>query len=229
MKLNQIHEKVVSVSTEVAYTRLLLDKIKPQVVDKDLSYDEVEEIFNKYFRPFGVLFDKSTRFYNNFDSSNDAINVCLDGGSYDLHTGFITIQFLDDVQSVVADSYRWTEFVQILCAILGHELVHRQQVEKANIEKIKAPADPYHRRKYLSHRHEIMAYAQQAAYELQAVTGYSPDRIINMLKSIKDTERQLFSFSYPLRNYLETFEEGDPVRRRFLKQMIEYLEGDIEA
>jgi hypothetical protein len=216
---------IIDVSRELSYVIAALKQLKDKIVDKDLDYDDIEEILNDdiSLRAFGVSFDRSSRFADYFDSSNSMINVGLDGANYYPEHDVIVIKTLSHLPDVLSDRYTYDEFAQILVGTLKHEFIHRGQIAQRRIDYL--DSDSESTREYLSKQEEISAYAGQAAHELLSTSGELPSKIVNRLKSSSNIG-EMTAWSEAFYAYSNEFESNDPVYKKFIKYLVAYLEGD---
>lgn len=116
------------------------------------------------------------------------------------------------------------EFVKILTNIIKHELVHRGEFLRVNSKNTKnkmMQKDHSTRIKYLSDKHEIMAYAWSIVEEYKII-GFKRDKILNFFRN--GTEDLNYSINYQM--YRNTFEKDDPVMKLLYKYIYMYLEED---
>jgi len=104
-------------------------------------------------------------------------------------------------------SIRKNQFLRDLFDVMTHEYIHAMQNLKskgkfADVEQ----RDDDSAYTYLSDKHEIEAYAQQAAIEIGR-----------------------FGKSDTVERYLNTFDRDDPALKRFFKKLIFYSEKGLEA
>jgi hypothetical protein len=224
MKLSHLFEQAISVNAEASICKSILARCRSFFYDKELSYDEVEDYLNDQFRSLLITFTRSPHFNDEFDSSNPSINNCIHDATFFTANNEIEITLLSGVEDIVSDGYKFDEFSSELMGIINHELVHRLQIERARITQLRQQ-DPSNLHEYLSDKYEIMAYAKQATHEISVTTGMPAKEIAEKLTS-QNGQRELQPFSRCLRVYLDEFEKDSPVRKRFLKTIIEYLQAD---
>lgn len=215
MKLHQLHEKVIDVQHDLQYVKDQLKIIKPQLVNRDVDFPRVIEILDDSFRPFGIRFVRSPNFSDEPEPGNDQQTVGLDGAAFDPSSHVINVFVMRGIDQVLNDNYTFSAFAEIFLVLIGHELIHRHQAERSRVQL--KDNDPSKMVEYLSQKEEIMAYAHQAAHEL--VVAFGNEAAPKLLGDLK----KVSAWSSALGLYMNHFDEGDAVRKRFLKYVVEYL------
>ncbi len=199
----------------IGYTKSKLKELEKQLWEKDLDSNEIIKILNDAFSNLLVRFEST---YSNKQS--DYGNVGLDGGNFS-PSGWITINLTQDIDEVLNGQTRayYSEFVDLCTSLIGHELKHRDQVIKSykNLDNIPDTDDV---KKYLKDHREIEAYAVQAALEL--LSQFSKKEIIAKLSSSKEFSN-LGLWSEAVKWYTYTFDNGDPILKKFVKKIVEIL------
>ena len=195
-----------------------LNALKSVLWDKNLSINEIIKILNETFEKFLIRFEET---YSNKES--EYTRVGLDGGDFS-SSGWITIYLTHDIDDVLNGNTNvyYDEFVDLCTALIGHELMHRDQVIKSlkNYDKVPDVDDI---KKYLSDHREIEAYAIQTALEL--LNNFSKKEIIKKLSSTRELEK-LANWSEGLKWYVYMFDLHSPIVKKFLKKVVEVINDE---
>lgn len=123
----------------------------------------------------------------------------------------ITSNFFDTLR----DPNKFYMLVKFLKQHIGHEFIHRQQ----RINKVLPPDNP----KYFEQKHEIEAFAYNAANELLSKLK-DKKTIIDMINN-NFTDKKLLANSYRYTLYVEKFIENKKILNNFISKVIEYIEA----
>ena len=194
-----------------------LVQLKPKLWSKDLDLENVLEILKTVFRKYMIKLVES---YDDRDSEYSSVG--LNGGAL-TSSGWIEIGYTSYLKEVLNDETReqYEDFVRLICALIAHELTHREQVDKSlkNFEDIPDTTDI---KKYLSDHRELEAYAAQASIEL--LGSFTIEEVISKLKTDRGLD-ELSMYSEGLKWYTHTFSSG-PILKKFLKKIIEILNDE---
>lgn len=193
--------------------------MKDQIWENDLQLHEIIEHLDDVLGKYLIRFEET---YIGGESEYSSVGL---GGGEMTPSGWVVVNYhrdLDDVLNGGGTMY-YEDFARLLIALIGHELVHREQLLKSvkNFDNIPDPDDII---KYLSDHREIGAYAIQACLEL--LEQLDKGEILEKLKS-ESGQNHLALFSEGLKWYVRTFEPGDPVLKKFFKKIFEILEDDM--
>lgn len=196
-------EAVIYVNVD-SYLKILDD------IDRDFSIsynttDESIDILNKEFKYKKVEFKRSTSSkFGAFTRKDGSIVISVGDNFY------------HDYKSSPNSFRSWFK------TMLEHELIHGEQAKKISFDFIKNKNFPVKLtdrdslEKYLSHRHEIMAYAKTIILELQKKFRFD-DKVLDFLRQPK------LDVSASLDRYLNLFDSDDKVIKRLYKYMYEYI------
>ena len=195
-----------------------LKDLESKLWSKDLSVSEIIKILNTKLEKYLIRFQET---YTN--KTSEYSRVGLDGGEFS-GSGWITINMTQDADEVLNDQTRvyYSEFVDLATALIGHEMKHRDQILKSlkNFDDIPDTEDS---KKYLSDHREIEAYAMQAVLELLPQLGKK-----DILSKLSNKLEKLADWSEAVKWYTYTFDEGDPVLKKFVKKIYEILDDEEE-
>lgn len=164
-----------------------------------ISFTNLLKLLNSAGKRHRIEFVKSTK-----PSSDEWVNYKYVGTGCTNYEGNIEIRLvrgavsffrLVDTESLSDMS---SEFAREFVGVLGHELIHRAQFQKygfkvlnstVNVDLIKNDYSRYV--EYLKQSHEMMAYAQDAAYEL--LRDKNPDMFYLYQNYFSETEPHVFT------------------------------------
>ena len=185
--------------TDLSFVSKELNKVKDEIVDKDLGNLEIERILDKAFYPYNVSFE------NGWGESafNSMSRVALISAATE-NSADIIIYYADHFYETFEDDEYWDEFVSVVRRLLRHEFIHHQQIKNIAVGKTsyqlqqilnKSGVEPGKQYDYLWSKYEIQAFAAEAVEELRNV-GYTDEEIINKIRTRKDLEESDILFMY---------------------------------
>lgn len=170
-------------------------------------------------------------------SHESNVNAYIVNGATD-DTGRIVIRYEDSFFMLFDDDNGWDNFVNLVSRMIGHELVHRRQID--NIRRkhkdgsvkfyeiiSKIGGNPDNIVKYMSRPAELMAFAYEAAEHL-VQAGYSKENIKDLIKHPFQKEGAAREESDIFYSYTEWFDIKDPVFKKFSKYMYDYIDKKFE-
>ena len=211
---------------------LLIEK----VIDNSVELSEIGDILSdnqKILQNFSLVDDLISFLNNVFDNRKikfiytpkDTPNI-IPVGSTSIKNQYIFIYCSDRLKELLdskGDETIFDEFLQDVFRILGHELVHREQmlrVEQKNLLTTIHRKSTNDQQNYFSNTYEIMAYAWQIVNTLR-LTNLSDSSIKKILSLNSKTKLDLGGEI--LQIYHQLFKDTSPVLKRLYKQMYEYL------
>jgi hypothetical protein len=229
----QINERD-SFCTKEEWVNKLLLKIKDDLIEKELGNLEIEKILNKEFIKKRLQFELGFG-VSQFDSMNSLGII----SAYTNNYGDIVIQYDESFYKTFEDLELYLDFGKVLGRIIQHEIVHRSQIEKIKrnntsyeVHRIlnAISTDPTNRFKYLSNKHEMMAFAVEAVEEFRDL-GYTDKEIIKKINSPwGDVEGDIFYMYFDYFDYRGNWLDSKDKRiykeilNRFTKYMYQYIE-----
>ena len=197
--------------------------VQSQIAGKGLASIEIGEVLNNALVDFQVDFQpKVARNLSlNWDEQEAGLNG---GGTRD--DGSIVVYYDPESFADTFDDERLTQsFFSAAKNVIEHELVHRGQQDRAS-----APIrgdDPDNVIKYLSNPKEIMAMARQAVNQYLDV-GYSKAQVLQLLRAPWKKQDGVpgREESDVFWNYTEHFDGKDPVFKKMVRMMADYLNSD---
>lgn len=156
---------------------------------------------------------------NNF-KKNSIYFVLTDKQSLSASTsknGNIKIYVNDNFYDVFVDDKKYYKFKEWLEKILNHELIHREQSKKVDWSKFDIKTTQSKSKKdYLSHEHEIMAYAKTTVDQLKSKLNFT-GRILEFLRQPYENVSPVFDM------YVNEFNKDSKVLKKFYKYIYEYI------
>jgi hypothetical protein len=219
--------------TGTYYPKLQETVVKPEDYIKNI-YNVIEKIptyykqtyknLNKFALKLNFKFRNEKIKFEDEKGVRSGVNNFLDYGinearCYSDRFGTIIIYLNPNVFKVSVE-----EFIEILTNTIKHELVHRGEFLRINSENYKSEMmrkDHSTRVKYLSDKHEIMAYAWSIVEEYKII-GFNRNKILNFFRH--GTEDLNYSINYQM--YRNTFEKNDSVMKLLYKYIYMYLDED---
>lgn len=213
--------KNVSSSIHMSYNYFIEGIIKPN------SYvEEIKNFFIKNFDPkenfINNLINTGSKYRIIFGIDQNSHNRIFIGGSYNNILKLISIKCTKEVEGVIISKQDYTDYIiKDLMEILGHEIVHRMQYSKKDMDKFEYRLANT-QKQYLADRDEMMSYAWQIV-EWYKVSGLSSDDIKIIIKDEYNINRK----NTPLYVYYQTFKDDKQYLNQLYKYIYMYLE-DIE-
>jgi len=211
-----------------------IDYLKPQLINKNLDSIEAARILNYVLEDKGLKFEESNREGVQENSDYTQIGVHYAAANED---GSISVfikpeHFHENFESEKDFIY----FLKILKTILNHEVIHSLQLLKIFdaknqdayrysqvIEKLVSKNDDG--AEYLGNIAEVMAFAKEAIDQFRTA-GYAEEEILERIKNPRNKEiYPSINESTIFQNYIDYFNSGDPVFKKFIYYMARYLRG----
>jgi len=215
---------------DVKFVKPILEKIEKKHFGEKMEREDAIELFNKAFKKHKIEFMILQHGSKKGLDKNRAFTE-ISGAGYFFETKQITVSVLWNFQNILVNKKKWEAFKKYFEAIISHEIVHKMQIDIMmdifggdikEVEKILKTAeginsDPTHR--YFSSDLEIMAFAQQAVFELRQ-NKWSDEQIKELMKNPKYV-KQSDSFSW----YFVVFQNKltHSSWTKFLKTMSKYI------
>lgn len=185
----------------------------------------ISTYLNREFNKYKIIIEPEANFHE-LDYEYDEIGI---GGAETWSTTQSPIDLIVYVNNNLGNGFvndtAIQQFIHHLTAVIAHELTHRQQLASAvrqrDVQSLELAGtvfkggQPKTLEDYLSDPREIMAFAQQAYYELVG-SGLTP---VQVTDAIKNTNSQYAEYSPILVNFLDFFGRGSKQYKRFLKNI----------
>lgn len=205
-----LYEAVVDVSVELGNLADLLYDNQNLLIHENNSIDIIIDLLNNIFQNHKVKFLYNYRLpIDNFTSLN----------TFNKKTFEIIVHISDKIAEL--DGNNFQNFVDDIIHLVGHELIHRKQFLKMNYTNQTNSYTFNNKKKYLSNKQEIMAYAWQIINSFRLHGALDTD-IKKILKTNSNIKFQLGE--KPLQDYHDCFTFNDNELKRLYKYMYEYLE-----
>jgi len=213
-----IHEAVINIEGYANNVKKLFKEIKGEVLNKfkNKTLDELYWFFNEVLKNNKI----------EFKSSGSSGSLYVRNGAINRKTLIIHINCNSNIIDIVTDSKKYDSFLNEVIIVIGHELIHREQMIHINDVKLREyiynlilVKDLNTARKYLSRKYEIMSYAWQII-ETFRMTSITDKEIQSILQ---DSSQKKFAFSPILLWYHKVFTIEEEPLKRLCKNMFEYL------
>lgn len=180
------------------------------------------EALNSLFKDVGINFNLK---------SGKSLNGTGLAGGMTYNDGNIKVYLYQDFFDVIENNF--VSFAMTLSRILEHELIHREQDDKINPDKLSNVQSKYYDKhikpkdikSYLSGKDEIMAHANSIVRKLQH-DGITNEEILELLRHINEYDYQ--ELPMHLQDYTREFKDNPKVLKRLYKYMYQYVIGDNE-
>lgn len=221
-KIYTLSEAVIRTEKYAELLKIWFEEVIESIKNKTFrETKDVTKYLNYFFDEYGIMF-----VFTGYDDYSDGSGISkMQTGSQSYLIQVICNQ--DFKYNIKINSYF---LIQTFYELLVHELTHRGQflLNKLNLlNDKKNKKTELGTKNYLSQKHELMAYANQAIEELR-FEGFSNKEIIIMIKSFNFKN----SHSTTIKNYFEYFNKNNKedlqILKQFFKYMYEYLYGDIK-
>lgn len=205
------------------FAERLLKKNKSKLIGQDLGNLELEDILNKIFIGTGVRFERGIRDESVRDDFSEAGLI----RAYIEENGAIVIDYDNDFYRVFeSDDYYYQRFIDTVCLMISHELVHRHQIRKmkSKLGYVKG-VDMSSNDKYLSNPMEMQAFAREAVEDFYR-KGYKKAQILQLIRTPSGSNKSQASAneSNPFWYYYDFyFNDDKPLWNKFVKYIYEFL------
>lgn len=215
-------EAVISPEYYIKQIHTILKSLKNNIINKykNLSLTDLCDILTKELQTYKIKFVATTK-------ENKDKNYVTNGGIIISKLEIIILCYYKTIM-IQNSGEEYNNFIKQVLLILGHELIHRNQILKVNNDKLRlflfkgSPLDLKDRNKamkYLANKHEIMSYAWQII-ETFRLKGKKDTEIQSILQS---NENKKFAFDPMLLWYHQIFSIVNNPLKRLYKYMYEYL------
>jgi hypothetical protein len=224
--IEKIAQEMISavISVDSSFVSKELNKVKNELIDKNLGNLEIEEILNKAFSKHNIKFVMGQS--GTSDHPKYAEVYISQASIYENLS--IVIEYEEGFYLVFDNEDKWKTFVNVVSHIIAHELVHREQIKKilnrVGNQKLKQVVMQSAEKAtdYLSQKQEIMSFAQEAVLELKQL-GYDNKKIETLLKAPYKNSAPGRGESDIFWMYTEWFLPEDKALKLFLKSCYLYL------
>jgi hypothetical protein len=191
---------------------------------KKLNFDTLTKLckwLTKNLKKYSIRFvpneNNDNKYFNKEFQAGITQSGCLSNKK-----GTVKIYCNNNLLKIQNDDKFFNYFVKNVIRIIGHELIHRNQIFEIENQELRNYIFDFPKEtvKYLSNKQEMMSRAWQIIEEFR-YNGLTDKQIANILRSNKDT--RLVAYSTTFMYYLEFFNIKDPIFKKLWKYAYSYL------
>ena len=210
-----LHEAVIDISIEKENIKKICKKIKNKIYEVN-DFNELKSVLESSFNEYKVTFL--------FSDSNE--NDFIKAGGFNVSEMRIFIFFHPSLEKTIDEKNEedYELFCNQLTTILGHEIIHRFQALKIEYEELRKKIfkkSKTEAKKYLSNKHEVMAYAWQIINSFK-IYGLDYKEIRHIL-SLGDSSTKFILGGQIFSDYHDLFSMKDDTLKLLYKYMYLYL------